>query len=70
MNQSISVARAKKMIHDKLSHFFGVTPDTATDEQYYKSVAMIIRDELAEKNSDFRHTADGQDSRREDIASE
>ncbi len=64
MNQSISVARAKKMIHDKLSHFFGVTPDTATDEQYYKSVAMIIRDELAEKNSDFRHTADGQDSKK------
>lgn len=64
MNQSISAARAKKMINDKLSHFFGVTPDTATDEQYYKSVAMIVRDELAEKNSTFRHTANGQDSKK------
>lgn len=64
MNQSISVSKAKKMISDKLSHFFGVSPDTATDEQYYKSIALIVRDELAEKNSDFRHVADGQDSKK------
>ena len=63
MNQGISVSQAKKLINDKLSHFFGVTPDTATDEQYYKSVAMILRDELSEMNSAFRHTASGQDSK-------
>ncbi len=63
MNQGISVSQAKKLINDKLSHFFGVTPDTATDEQYYKSVAMILRDELSEMNSAFRHTANGQDSK-------
>lgn len=49
MNQSISVSKAKKMISDKLSHFFGVSPDNATDEQYYKSIALIVRDEIAEK---------------------
>lgn len=64
MNSGISVSKAKKMINDKLSHFFGVTPDTATDEQYYKSVAMIIRDELSGMNSDFRHTAEGQDTKK------
>ena len=64
MNQSISVSKAKKMISDKLSHFFGVSPDNATDEQYYKSIALIVRDEIAEKNSDFRHVADGQDSKK------
>lgn len=37
------------MISDKLSHFFGVSPDNATDEQYYKSIALIVRDEIAEK---------------------
>lgn len=63
MNQGISVSQAKKLINDKLSHFFGVTPDTATDEQYYKSVAMILRDELSEMISAFRHTANGQDSK-------
>lgn len=52
------------MISDKLSHFFGVSPDNATDEQYYKSIALIVRDEIAEKNSDFRHVADGQDSKK------
>ncbi len=63
MTQSISVSKAKKLINDKLSHFFGVSPDIATDEQYYKSVAMIIRDDLAGMASDFRHEADGQDSK-------
>ncbi len=32
MNSSISAAQAKKMINDKLSHFFGVTPETASIE--------------------------------------
>lgn len=64
MTQSISVSKAKKLINDKLSHFFGVSPDIATDEQYYKSVAMIVRDDLAGMASDFRHEADGQDSKK------
>lgn len=63
MKSKISVPQAKKMINDKLSHFFGVTPETASVEQIYKAVSMIIRDELAEKNSDFRKEADSQDSK-------
>ena len=63
MNSSISVAQAKKMIDDKLSHFFGVSPENASVEQLYKAVAMIVRDELQQQNSDFRHTAAGQDSK-------
>lgn len=63
MKSKISVPLAKKMINDKLSHFFGVTPETASVEQIYKAVSMIIRDELAEKNSDFRKTADSQDTK-------
>lgn len=64
MNSSISASQAKKMINDKLSHFFGVTPDTASIEQFYKSVSMIVRDELAAMNSDFRHTAEKQDTKK------
>ncbi len=63
MKTGISTTQAKKLITDKLSHFFGVAPDVATDEQFYKAVAMIVRDELSKKNSDFRHTAKGQDSK-------
>lgn len=63
MKSTISVAQAKKMIDDKLSHFFGVTPDTASLEQYYKAVAMIVRDELQSANSNFRHAAKGQDTK-------
>lgn len=63
MKSKISISQAKKMINDKLSHFFGVTPETASVEQLYKAVAMIVRDELAEKNSNFRKEAEGQDSK-------
>ena len=61
MKSTISSTQAKKMINDKLSHFFGVTPETASIEQFYKAVAMIVRDELAAMNSDFRHTAERQE---------
>lgn len=63
MKSTISTSQAKKMITDKLSHFFGVSPADATDEQFYKAVAMIVRDRLSAQNSEFRHIADGQDSK-------
>lgn len=51
------------MITDKLSHFFGVSPQDATDEQFYKAVSMIVRERMSEMNSDFRKTAEDQDSK-------
>ncbi len=64
MNSSISASQAKKMISDKLSHFFGVSPEAASLEQFYKAVAMILRDELATMHSNFRDTVQKQDSKR------
>ena len=61
--KKMTVSQAKKAISDKLSHFFGVDPATATNEQYYKAVAMIVRDRLSEMNSEFRNEAKGQDSK-------
>lgn len=61
--KKMTVSQAKKAIDDKLSHFFGVDPKIATDEQYYKAVAMIMRDMLSEMTSDFRREAKGQDSK-------
>ena len=64
MKTTLSVAQAKKQITDKLSHFFGVTPAVASDEQFYKAVSMIVRDKLAEQNSEFHETAKESDSKR------
>ena len=61
--KKMTVAQAKKAVSDKLSHFFGVDPKTATNEQYYKAVSMIVRDKLSEMNSEFREEAKGQDSK-------
>ncbi|MBR0412721.1 MAG: glycogen/starch/alpha-glucan phosphorylase [Eubacterium sp.] len=63
MKTTLSVAQAKKQITDKLSHFFGVTPDVASDEQFYKAVSMIVRDKLAQQHSEFRDKARGEDSK-------
>ncbi len=64
MKTGISVSQAKKLIANKLSHFFGVSPADAGNEQFYKAVAMILKDMLSEMNSDFRDTAKGQDSKK------
>lgn len=64
MKTGVSVAQAKKLIANKLSHFFGVSPADADNEQFYKAVAMILKDMLSEMNSDFRDTAKGQDSKK------
>ncbi|MBR3149720.1 MAG: glycogen/starch/alpha-glucan phosphorylase, partial [Eubacterium sp.] len=64
MKTTLSVAQTKKLISDKLSHFFGVTPSVASDEQFYKAVSMIVRDKLIEKNSEFREKASESDSKR------
>ena len=63
MKSTISVTQAKKLITDKLSHFFGVSAKDATDEQFYKAVSMILRDRMSPQDSEFRTAAEGQDSR-------
>ncbi len=54
MNYSLTKKQAKELITGKLSHYFGVSVDEATDEQYYKAVALIVRDLMHEGVRDFR----------------
>ncbi len=54
MNYSLTKKQAKELITGKLSHYFGVSVDEATDEQYYKSVALIVRDLMHDGVRDFR----------------
>ena len=54
MNYSLTKKQAKDLIKGKLSHYFGVSIEEATDEQYYKSVALIVRDLMHDGVRDFR----------------
>ncbi len=64
MNYSLTKAQAKELISAKLSHFFGVSPEEATDEQYYKAVALIVKDLMHDGLRETRKKADESDSKR------
>lgn len=58
MNYALSKKKAKELLSAKLSHFMGVTPDEATDEQYYKAIALILRDMMSQGRAEFSEEAD------------
>ena len=64
MNYSLSKKQAKDLIVGKLSHYFGVSPEEATNEQYYKSVSMIVKDLMHDGVREFRNEADKSDSKK------
>ena len=47
MNYKLTKKQAKEMLENKLLHFFGISTENATYEQYYKAVSMIVRDMMA-----------------------
>ncbi|MBR4241570.1 MAG: glycogen/starch/alpha-glucan phosphorylase [Eubacterium sp.] len=60
----LNVSQTKKAIVDKLSHYHGVSPENASDMQFYSAVSMLVRDKIAEMNVEFNHAAKNQDSKR------
>ncbi len=64
MNYSLTKKQAKELITGKLSHYFGVSVDEATDEQYYKAVALIVRDLMHDGVRDFRADKGNADSKK------
>ncbi len=58
MSRSISAHQLKEMVTARLSHLFGVTPEEATYDQLYKSLAQILRDILREDRHAFTDKAD------------
>ena len=46
MKYNISSKNIRHLIVNKLSHNFGVSPKEASNEQYYKALALIIDDIL------------------------
>lgn len=57
MKYSLTEAQAKELIEAKLSHFYGVSPSEATDEQFYKAVALIVREMMHDGSREFKKTA-------------
>ena len=49
----LTPSEARELIIAKLSHNFGVTPADATDEHYYKAVALVIRDIMRLQHKKF-----------------
>ena len=64
MNYKLTKKEAKELIANKLSHFFGVTPEEATYEHYYKAVALILRDMMMQGRKEFHNESKKSDSKK------
>ncbi|MCH5190705.1 MAG: glycogen/starch/alpha-glucan phosphorylase [Oscillospiraceae bacterium] len=53
MNYTLKKKQAKELIEAKLSHFIGVNPSEATNEQFYKAIALIVRDMMSRGRAEF-----------------
>lgn len=53
MSKNITKKQLEEMISSKLSHFFGVSPKDATNEQFYKALSIIARDMIRGSRREF-----------------
>ena len=58
MDYTLSVEQIKQSIQDKLNHTFVVSPENATDEEFYKACALIVRELMAKGRSEFVQNAE------------
>lgn len=56
MADSLKFKEIGASIESKLSRYFGVSPEEASNAQMYKAVILTVRDALTSKRSVFRHT--------------
>ena len=50
----------KEMLEKKLSHNFGVTPEQASDDIFYKACVLVILDIMSERKASFKKSVDEQ----------
>ncbi len=53
MNKKITKKQLEEMLSSKLSHFFGVSPKDATDDQFYRALSIIVRDMVRDSRREF-----------------
>lgn len=63
IKKSLTPSEARDMIVSKLSHNFGVIPTEATDEHYYKAIALILRDMMSHEYATFTNAAESQNKK-------
>ncbi|MBO5230064.1 MAG: glycogen/starch/alpha-glucan phosphorylase [Clostridia bacterium] len=60
----ITKKQLEEMISAKLSHFFGVSPKDATDEQFYRALSIIARDMVRDSRREYDKAAKEQGQKR------
>ena len=63
MMSKYTVANIASMIERKLSHNFGVTPEQASDELFYKACALVLLEIMNERRSKFRKATADQEAK-------
>lgn len=58
MANEYTVQKLSEMIEKKLSHNFGVTPEQASDELYYKATVLVLLEIMNERKAKFRKKVD------------
>ncbi len=64
MNYSLTKKQAKELISNKLLHFFGITTEEATNDQYYKAVSLVVKDLMHQGLNEFKGEAEKSNSKR------
>ena len=63
MNYSMSVDQVKTAIKEKLSHIYGVSSENASNEEFYKASALVVRDLLMRGRNEFVQEAEKQETK-------
>ncbi|MGN1081014.1 MAG: glycogen/starch/alpha-glucan phosphorylase [Acutalibacteraceae bacterium] len=61
MKSEYTVTEIHNAIKNKLIHNFGITPDNASDQNFYKAVVLVVRDIVAKKRAAFEEKAEVQE---------
>lgn len=60
MSANYTITKLSDMLEKKLSHNFGVSPDQASDEIFYKACVLVLLDIMGERRAKFRDKVDEQ----------
>ena len=58
-----TAAELKEKITAALSHNFGVSPEQASDEFFYKATVMVLLDLMRDRRADFRKQTEEQQAK-------
>ena len=58
-----TITALSSMIERKLSHNFGVTPDQASDELFYKACVLVLLEIMSDRRAEFKKAADAEEAK-------